>query len=178
MVNKKLRRQLWPLFGVIGTCMCLLGCIPQLALQQKTPLKVGVLANCDLGQKKLSEPKSHHCAEHLGLELIPLISEDEKRFGLMYVTELANNQGVVLMYETEAKRSIWMRNMKIAIDVLFVNSQGQVVQTYEKVPPCPEDLVNCPLYSADQAQYVIEVRSGFLQQQNIDWGRSLIVFKP
>lgn len=71
--------------------------------------------------------------------------------------------GILFLFDTPGDYEIWMKDMKIPIDILWLRN-GRVVDLEERVPPAPagSDEANIPLYRPDaRADTVLEVRSGF-----------------
>lgn len=86
--------------------------------------------------------------------------------GLMHRTQLENNQGMLFMHRDQAIRRIWMKNTLIALDVLFLSSDGKIVSMLRNLQPCKQD--PCQIYSsAIKAQYMLEVNAGFIDKHQI-----------
>lgn len=51
-----------------------------------------------------------------------------------------------------------MKNTKISLDIIFINSLGKIVEIKENVQPC--EVKNCDSYVSLPAKYVIEVNGG------------------
>lgn len=91
------------------------------------------------------------------LELAEL--PEERRMGLMGRSELAPDSGMLFDFPPETVPSIWMRNMQIPLDLLFVDDSGKLIKVFSDVPPCPD--LPCEVYRADQVlRFVIEVPAG------------------
>ena len=93
----------------------------------------------------------------------------EKQLGLMYREKLGKNEGMLFPYESEQIRAFWMKNMKISLDVIWLDKDKKIVYIHENVQPCKTD--SCPMYSPDKkAMYVLEVNANFSKEQNIQVG--------
>jgi len=93
--------------------------------------------------------------------------------GLMYRESLDENSGMLFIFTSEAKRTFWMKNTLIPLDLIFINGDKKIVEIKENFEPCRED--NCPSYaSAAKAQYVLEVNAGFVQKNQIQIGEEVV----
>ncbi|MCO5786969.1 hypothetical protein DHB74_11445 [Pseudomonas sp. G11-1] len=104
------------------------------------------------------------------LELVA--DPDSRRQGLMGRTELAAGEGMLFDFPEGTRPVIWMRNMQISLDLLFVDENARLVQIFAKVPPCAAP--PCALYQADQAlRFVIEVPPGTAEKLGLEVGDRL-----
>jgi len=91
--------------------------------------------------------------------------------GLMFQEELPFDQGMLFVFEGEARRSIWMPNMQFSLDILWLDNEGNVLHIEKNVPPCKTALetASCPSYKGENklAKYVLEVTAGFVDEYNI-----------
>lgn len=92
--------------------------------------------------------------------------------GLMYREQLNENAGMLFIFEKPGKHSFWMWDTKISLDMIWIDSNKQVVYIQPNVPPCTESLKSrCTIYKPDQnALYVLEVNSGFVNEFNVQIG--------
>ena len=95
-----------------------------------------------------------------------------RRQGLMGRTELATNGGMLFDFPDGTTPTIWMRNMQISLDLLFVDQQARLRQVFKQVPPCKD--LPCDLYSAEQPlRFVIEVPAGTADRLGLQPGDQL-----
>lgn len=76
--------------------------------------------------------------------------------GLMYVTELADDAGMLFDFTEERGVSFWMRNTFIPLDMIFVDAKGIVKNVH--VNARPHDPTGIP--SDGPVQYVLEIPGG------------------
>jgi uncharacterized membrane protein (UPF0127 family) len=95
-----------------------------------------------------------------------VVSDTAKANGLMGWNNLAENQGMLFVYQDSAPRVYWMKDMKIAIDILFFDEGKQLIDVYSDVPPCTaEPCVKYPSHSP--AKYVLELAAGTAEKLNL-----------
>jgi len=96
----------------------------------------------------------------------------EKARGLMFQDMLPYDQGMLFVFEAPGKRSMWMLNMQFSLDIIWFDENGNVVEIKTNVPPCktPLEVMSCDStpVSSDNATYVLEVTSGFVDRFGID----------
>jgi hypothetical protein len=66
------------------------------------------------------------------------------------------------------RRGFWMKDMKFAIDVIWLNENKEIIDIKKGLDPC---VSNCPVYYPDrESKYVLETVSGFADKQNLKVG--------
>lgn len=92
--------------------------------------------------------------------------------GLMYRSILAAHHGMLFIYPDQAPRGVWMKNTRLALDVVFLDRAQQVVALLPHLPPCPAD--PCPIYrSTVAAAYMLELPAGSIKQYGLAVGEWL-----
>jgi len=94
------------------------------------------------------------------------VSDDERQLGLMYRKKINPDQGMLLVFEQENFYSIWMKNMKIPLDILWLDREKRIVHIERDVPPCKED--PCPTYTSRfPAMYVLELKAESVKEHKL-----------
>lgn len=100
-------------------------------------------------------------------------SQEKLQRGLMFRESLPENTGMLFIFEQERVLSFWMENTKLSLDMIFINSRGEIVTIHEETVPYQRS----PLYISDEpAQLVIEVIAGYSEENNIEVG-DLVLFR-
>lgn len=89
----------------------------------------------------------------------------ERRRGLMERTALAENAGMLFVFDREQALSFWMRNTLIPLSIAYIDSEGRIVDIEDMQPL---DETSHP--SAEPAQYALEVNQGFFAERGIEVG--------
>ena len=104
-------------------------------------------------------------------------TEPRKVRGLMFQDTLPYDQGMLFVFDEPGKRSMWMLNMQFNLDIIWFDQNGNVVEILKDVLPCktPLEVMSCTSdgISADNAKYVLEVTSGFVDKFGIDTNSKL-----
>ncbi|MBF0485322.1 MAG: DUF192 domain-containing protein [Candidatus Omnitrophica bacterium] len=97
------------------------------------------------------------------------VSPEERERGLMYREKLAQGAGMLFIFDKEDVYSFWMKNTKIPLDIIWLDSQKRVVYIGANIPPCVND--PCPSYNPlKKALYVLEIPSGAAVKSQIAVG--------
>lgn len=101
--------------------------------------------------------------------LLEVADTPEKRSqGLMLRRNLAKNSGMLFVFPEDAKDGFWMKNTLIALDILFVDASGTIVD-FASMDPCIED--PCTVYASQfPYRYALEVYQGFIRDNQIKRG--------
>ncbi|HET6516665.1 MAG TPA: DUF192 domain-containing protein [Nitrosopumilaceae archaeon] len=95
-------------------------------------------------------------------------TEPSRVRGLMFQEKLPYDQGMFFVFDNPGTYSMWMLNMQFSLDIIWFDSDGNVIHIEENVPPCKSALetVTCSGVNpgTDKALYVLEVTSGFVDK--------------
>ncbi len=98
----------------------------------------------------------------------------ERAAGLMHRRELAAGQGMLFIYPRPEILRVWMKNMHIPLDVLFLDGSGRIAGLMPNLPPCRAE--PCAIYTFEQpAQYMLEVNSGYIATHRLRIGDRIIL---
>ena len=104
------------------------------------------------------------------------IANDKKtiEYGLQHVKKLGPKQGMLFDFKTDGKRYFWMKNTYVSLDLIFINSQGEVVFIESNTTPLSMKTVEYDV----NAQFVIEVVAGFAKENGIRVGDKMTGIHP
>lgn len=101
---------------------------------------------------------------------------EEQRLGLMWRAELPQGRGMLFVWPVEQHVTMWMRNTRIPLDMVFADRLGRIVRITRNVPPCPDTEPNCPIYpSGRPVRYVLELPAGDADRMGLREGDWLLV---
>lgn len=102
---------------------------------------------------------------------VQIADNDPRRMrGLMFQEQLPYDKGMLFVFDQPGLYSLWMLNMQFHLDMIWFDSDGNVVHIETNVPPCKTaiDVMSCQNYLPDKtAKYILEVTSGFVEKFNI-----------
>jgi len=101
---------------------------------------------------------------------VEIANDDQLRAqGLMFRDHLAPDAGMLFFFASEGEYPFWMKNTRIPLDMIWIDSGRRVAAVKFEVPPCGAD--PCPSYPPNaQARYVLEVAGGVARQHGIKAG--------
>jgi uncharacterized protein len=91
--------------------------------------------------------------------------------GLSDRNSMAGDHGMLFVFNQEAEWGFWMHEMRFSLDIIWFNSNRQVVFIEQNLPPCTT--AACPVYAPTvNAMYVLEVNAGFVRTYGVQIGDS------
>lgn len=97
-----------------------------------------------------------------------------KTLGLSGRDALAPNTGMLFVFAETRNPEIWMKDMKFAIDIIFISKEGVVVAIFENATP--ESYFEKPpkiFKTLEGARYVLEVPVGTVQDARLRVGMTI-----
>ena len=86
------------------------------------------------------------------------ITREQQRRGLMDRESMHASRGLLMIFDRDKRTPIWMKNMRFPIDVVWLSSDGLVVDL-KTLPVCKES--PCKVYyPVGPARFVLEVGAG------------------
>lgn len=89
--------------------------------------------------------------------------------GLMYITNLGKDEGMLFIFEKEKPRRFWMANTPLSLDIIFVNAEKEIVRIHRSTPPFSHENFK----SGEPALYAIEVNAGYTVAHDIKEGMEI-----
>jgi uncharacterized membrane protein (UPF0127 family) len=86
--------------------------------------------------------------------------------GLMFRRDLARDAGMLLVYETEATVTMWMKNTYLPLDMLFIAADGRIIHIVERTVPLSTQIIS----SRKAALAVLELNGGTVSRLAIAVG--------
>ena len=116
-------------------------------------------------------PRGTIMVDDVPLEVQIADTDSSRVRGLMFQDQLPLDQGMLFVFPDQGLYSLWMLNMQFELDMIWFDEDGKVVHIKTNVPPCVipvEIAAGCPSFVPDgEATYILEVTSGFVEQNNI-----------
>lgn len=96
----------------------------------------------------------------------------ERREGLMFREQMGDNQGMLFVFEKEGIYPFWMKDTLIPLDMIWLNSNKEVVFIKNNAPPCGNETC-LDINPGKNALYVLEINGGLAEKNGIKIGDKL-----
>lgn len=139
-------------------------------------LLVGVVAAVMFSQDYLKEgafpfaKKPIATINNQKFELLVAKSAKEKEVGLSEKTSLPENTGMLFVFDNPDYYAFWMKKMKFAVDILYIN-KNRIVTMYQNVQPPKSEEEIPPIIKPDEpANMVLEINAGLSEKYKFKKG--------
>lgn len=122
-------------------------------------------AYAKMRQDKLTIVSATGATEH-AFSIEVASTEQEKALGLMFRTELSDDQGMLFPYPAERGLQMWMHNTYIPLDMLFIRADGTIVRIEERAEPLSDRVIS----SGSAVLAVLEIPGGAAARLGIKSG--------
>ena len=93
-------------------------------------------------------------------------SPEAQNRGLMFRTELGPDEGMIFPSDPPQARSFWMKNTPLPLDIIFIGTDGRILNIAAMTTPYSLDSV----VSAGVASAVLELNGGRAEELGIEAG--------
>lgn len=97
---------------------------------------------------------------------------EETTTGLMFRPALAADRGMLLLWPEERLATIWMMNVLIPLDIIYLDNAGKVVELVADAQPCSAE--PCPRFTTSRpARAVLEMAAGSAAAHGLEVGSTI-----
>jgi uncharacterized protein len=86
--------------------------------------------------------------------------------GMMYRTNMAENEAMLFVFPNAGRRSFYMRNCVVPLSAAYMSPDGAILQTIDMQPRNERGIPS----DSDNVQFVIEVPQGWFERHDIGTG--------
>jgi uncharacterized protein len=166
--------------SILFGCLLVLGCTqpqnqphkdksPKVSAEPPSLKKVEPPSIDDQSQKGLPRGQvvlSTESGKEVTVRVEIVADPETRRKGLMYRQKLADDEGMLFLFNEEEHQSFWMKNTYLPLDMIFIKADLTVLGVYEGAIPLTEDGRSVP----GDSQYVLEVNANFARRHEIKPG--------
>ncbi len=114
---------------------------------------------------------------HIKLDCQVANTTEEKQTGLMYVSQLSEDEGMLFVQDEPSNVTFWMKNVEIPLDIIFVDEDLRIINIEEasiELEGTPDNEMT--RYHSDQpVLYIIEANMGFCTENGIEPGTEITI---
>ena len=100
-------------------------------------------------------------------------TQEDQEKGLMGRESMAEDHGMLFVYDRDSKKSFWMKNTKIPLSIAYIATDGTIREIYDMEP-----LSTRIVESRYSVRYVLEVNQGAFQRHGIKEGDKVEFIRP
>ena len=97
-------------------------------------------------------------------------TEDQRTMGLMHRTQLADNQGMLFVFDQDQHLDFWMKNTILPLSIAYISSKGEIKEILDMVP---FSLQSVP--SEYAVRSALEVNKGAFQRAGVKTGDMVVL---
>ncbi len=90
-----------------------------------------------------------------------MIRPEDMARGMMYRERMEPDRGMLFLHERPGRYPYWMHNVKIPLDIVWLDGSRRVVEISSNTPPCLERAESCKAYGGREVSAaVLELAGG------------------
>jgi uncharacterized protein len=93
-------------------------------------------------------------------------TDAERARGLMHRRSLADDAGMLFLFDETTEHSFWMKDTPLPLDIVFIGEDGRIVGVIERAEP----RTTSPRTVGVPSRYVLEVNGGWTRARGIARG--------
>jgi len=101
-----------------------------------------------------------------------MIDQIDVQRGLMFRTSLTPDHGMLFVYPTSDYHQHWMYQVLIPLDIIWLDSERNIVEMVENAQPCKTQASKCAQYGGKRVSaYVLEIGGGMARKYGLQPGQ-------
>ena len=102
-------------------------------------------------------------------------TDRQRQRGYMFREEVAAHEGMLFLFDATERHSIWMKNCRVTLDIIWFDEDFRVVEIAAEAQPCSAD-GPCPSMRPMRAsRYVLEIAGGRAAEEKLTRGDLVII---
>jgi uncharacterized protein len=103
-----------------------------------------------------------------------MIRDTDMMRGMMFRDKFPEGRAMLFIHGKPGKYSYYMFQVKLPLDIVWLDNQRRIVEIAENVPPCTTKASECPNYGGTkEALMVLELPGGYGRKHGIRIGEVL-----
>jgi len=93
-------------------------------------------------------------------------TRSQRSLGLMFRDKLKPSQGMLFVFGSSQDHQFWMKNTKVALDIIFISEEKKVVGVIESARPFSTQSLSI----GRPSKFALEVAAGFCARHGVETG--------
>ncbi len=104
-----------------------------------------------------------------------MLRRNDMMRGMMFRPPLPVDRGLLFVHTRQGKYSYWMNNVRVPLDIVWLDKERRIVEMSPNTPPCTEsDPVKCPTYGGKvESTFALELAAGQIAEQRLAIGQQI-----
>jgi uncharacterized membrane protein (UPF0127 family) len=85
------------------------------------------------------------------------------------------HEGMLFLFDDDARHSMWMKNCRVPLDIVWLDAQFRVADIAHDLQPCPAEGPCPPVTPVRSARYVLELAGGTAAREKLAAGDRVVV---
>jgi uncharacterized membrane protein (UPF0127 family) len=136
---------------------------------------VGGLQDRSEDSRSVSRRHAYVLTNNRCVQLDVASSPEDRREGLSGYQRLADDEGMIFLYEESGRYGFWMKDMNFAIDIIWLDESNRVVGLKDNAQP---DSYPQSFQPDAPAKKVVETTAGWADSNNVKMGDQLSLVAP
>lgn len=132
--------------------------------EEKKTVKPVVITFKKEGELSIKKASNDSVIKSIAIEIAD--DDYQTQTGLMYRDSMKDSQGMLFVFPEADYHSFYMKNTKIPLDIIYIDSYKKIVSIQKNAKPFDES----SLPSNAPAQYVLEINGGLSDLWNLEVG--------
>jgi len=117
---------------------------------------------------------THVCFQNKCIDAEVRSTSAGRIIGLLNYSYLEDERGMLFVFDKPGRHRLWMKDMKFPVDMVWIDSQMNIVEIVKNVQPCYD--IDCPRYGGTyDSLYAVEVRDGFCEEFDVTVGQTVLI---
>ena len=125
----------------------------------------------ELVEIKKTLPLPQSISERIFINAYIADTPTKRTQGLMHVTDLPENEGMLFVFRPPRYVSMWMKNTVISLDIVFIKADGTIAHVHQEAKPL--SLQSIP--SIYKVKWVLELNAGVAEKLSLKAGDKLVI---
>lgn len=158
-------KQFWISIFLAAGLMVFSGCKPSASATVAAPSPYPEIPTA--AQPKLQTLKLWIGAQEMITELA--LTPLQEQTGMMFRTNMAENEGMLFIFSPPAQASFWMKNTILPLSAAYISPNGTILEIHDMQP---QD-TNAIVAATDNIQFVLETKQGWFKRNHIEVGTAI-----